>query len=143
MTTEAPAQALTAELRSFLNGTPPRHAALATVNRDGTPHQIVVWYRMAGDEVVVNSRHGRRWPSNLRRQQRAAIAVHDGNDAVMLTCELVRVYEGDEAQTDIAEMAHRYYRSSGTETSIARFRTERRISFVLRPTSIHTHGDPR
>jgi len=132
------ASTLTDNVRSFLTATPPRYATIATINPDGNPHQIVVWYLLRGDRIVVNSRHGRRWPSNLRRDGRANFAVYDGEDAVTIECVLERTYEGDDAQADIAEMARRY--GSG---EVPRFRAERRISFVLRPTRVHVHGDAR
>lgn len=126
------------DVRNFLSATPPRYATIATINPDGSPHQTVVWYLLRGDEIVVNSRHGRRWPSNLRHDGRANLAVYDGEDAVTIACTLERTYAGDAAQDDIADMARRY----GSD-EIPRFRTERRISFVLRPVRVHVHGDPR
>jgi hypothetical protein len=40
-------------------------------------------------------------------------------------------------------MARRYYTLDVAERDIARFQTERRVSFVLRPTKMNLHGDPR
>jgi hypothetical protein len=134
---------LSAGVRSFLSATSPRYATLATINHDGTPHQIVVWYLLRGDEIVVNSRHGRRWPANLRRDGRASITVYEGEDAVTLDCTLDRDYAGDAGQADIAEMAWRYDAAETAGVKIARFRNEQRITFVLRPVRAHLHGDPR
>jgi hypothetical protein len=128
---------LSPAVSSFLSATPPRYATIATTNPDGSPHQIVIWYLARDGQLVVNSRHGRRWPANLRREQRANVCVYEGEDAVTLECDLERVYEGEPAQADIAEMAIRY--GSGANP---RFRTERRVSFVLRPRRVHVHGDP-
>jgi hypothetical protein len=139
--TETSKELLTDDLRSFLSGRV-RHATIATVNRDGTPHQIVIWFLLRGDEFVINSRHGRRWPSNLRRERRANLCVYDGDDALTVDVELVDSYEGDEAQADIAEMARRYYPAEMAEKDIQRFRTEQRVSFVLRPLATHVHGSP-
>ena len=52
------------DVRHYLE-TPLRHATLATVGVDGTPHVTVVWYRLDGDAILVNSRVGRRWPTEL------------------------------------------------------------------------------
>ena len=142
MTVDAPSL-LSAGVRSFLSATPPRYATLATINYDGTPHQIVIWYVLRGEEIIVNSRHGRRWPANLRRNGRASITVHEGEDAVTLDCTLDREYTGDEAQADIAEMAWRYDAAETAGVKVARFRGQRRITFVLRPVRAHLHGDPR
>ncbi len=142
MTLEAAPETLSPNIRSFL-ADQFRHTTIATVNPDGSPHQIVIWYQLRGDEIVINSRQGRRWPSNLRREKRANVCMYDGDDAVTLDVELVDSYEGDRAQADIAEMARRYYTPEAAEIDIAKFRTQQRVSFVLRPVRVHVHGDPR
>ena len=128
--------------RAFLTAAPPRYATLATINRDGSPHQIVIWFLLRGDEIVVNSRRGRRWPANLERDGRANVAVYDAEDAITIGCAVERVYEGEAAQADIAEMAVRFDTAEVAQREIARFRTEERVSFVLRPTKVSVHGDP-
>ena len=125
-----------------MTGTPPRYATLATINRDGSPHQIVIWFLLRGEEIVVNSRRGRRWPANLERDGRANLAVYEAEDAVTIGCELVRVYEGDAAQADIAEMAVRFDTPEMAQREIARFLTEPRVSFILRPVKVNVHGSP-
>ena len=136
---------LTDEVRSFLTASPPRYATIATVNPDGSPHQIPIWYLLRGEPgdelLVVNSKHGRRWPSNLRRESRANLCVYEAEDAVTIDCEVVEIYEDEPAQADIAAMAHRYDGPDSAASAIARFRTQRRVSFVLRPVKVHVHGD--
>jgi PPOX class probable F420-dependent enzyme len=134
---------LTADVRAFLTATPPRYATIATINPDGSPHQIVIWFLLRGDEIVVNSRRGRRWPSNLERDGRANLAVFEAEDAVTIKCTVERSYEGEQAQADIAEMAHRFDQPEYAAREIARFQTEERVSFILRPTKVNVHGDPR
>jgi hypothetical protein len=134
---------LETNVRNFLAATPPRYATLATINKDGSPHQIVIWFLLRGDELVVNSRRGRRWPANLERDGRANLAVYEAEDAVTIGCELVRIYEGAAAQADIAEMALRFDTPEVAKREIARFQTEQRVSFVLRPVKVSIHGDPR
>ena len=142
MTSTAPDSLFTAGARSFISN-PLRYATIATINADGSPHQIVIWYTLRGDEIVINSRRGRRWPSNLMRDGRANLAIYEGEDAVTIECVPDRTYEGEEAQADIAAMARRFYSPAYAEQEIARYRTEERISFVLRPVRVHIHGDPR
>jgi hypothetical protein len=138
-----PALELAANVRSFLTAVPPRYATLATINRDGSPHQIVIWFLVRGDEIVINSRRGRRWPSNLERDGRANLAVYEGEDAVTIYCSVDRVYDGEAAQADIAEMAHRYDDPEYAEREIQRYITEDRVTFIMRPTKVSVHGDPR
>ncbi len=142
LTTEPATASMSGQVRSFLTSIP-RYTTIATINADGSPHQIVIWFLLHGDEIVVNSRQGRRWPANIRRDPRANLAVYEGEDAVTIECEVARAYEGEEAQADIAEMAHRYDTHDVAQREIIRYRTERRLSFVLRPTRVHIHGDPR
>jgi hypothetical protein len=133
-------------VRSFITATPPRYASIATTNADGTPHQNVIWYLArrdaSGDSLVLNSRRGRRWPTNLDRTRRASLAIHAGEVAVTLRCGVVDIYDGERAQLDIEEMARRYDPPERGDPRMERFRTEDRISFVLRPLRVHTHGDP-
>lgn len=142
MAVESAPEVLSDEVRSFLTAGPPRYATIATVNPDGSPHQIVIWFMVRGDEIVVNSRRGRRWPSNLRREGRANLCVYEAEDAVTLDCVVEREYEGEDAQADIAELARRYDTPEVAQREIQRYQTEPRLSFVLRPTRVHIHGDP-
>jgi hypothetical protein len=121
---------------------PPRYATLATINRDCSPHQIVIWYLLRGDGIVVNSRRGRRWPTNLERDGRANLAVYDGEDAVTINCEVVRTYDGEAAQADIAEMAYRYDPADIAAEEIQDYRAQDRVTFILRPTKVFVHGEP-
>jgi hypothetical protein len=137
---------LTDEIRSFLSANPPRHAVIAVVNADGSPHQNVVWYLLRdddrGDVLVFNSRRGRHWPTRLERDGRASLAIHDGEEAVTLRCQLVDSYGGERAQSDAQEMALRYDPAERANPRIDRFRTEDRVSYVLRPIRVRTHGNP-
>ena len=142
MVVDAQPTLLSPQARAFLTATPPRYATLATINRDGSPHQIVIWFLLRDDEIIVNSRRGRRWPANLARDGRANLAVYDAEDAITIGCAVERVYAGDAAQADIAEMAVRFDTPQAAQREITRFRTEERVSFVLRPTKVHLHGDP-
>ena len=135
---------LTDEVRAFLDVT--RVATIATLDPDGSPRQAVVWYRLDGDEIVLNSAVGRRWPTNLVRDTRVALTVmdRDGYRWVGITGRVIPVEDQPTAQADIAEMARRYHRDEPdeAETMIAeRFQKQIRISFRLRPTTIVNYVD--
>jgi len=102
-----PTLELAANVRSFLTADPPRYATLATINRDGSPHQIVIWFLVRGDAIVVNSRRGRRWPTNLERDGRANLAVYEGEDAVTINCMVERVYDGEAALGAVLQVSLR------------------------------------
>ncbi len=129
---------LTPAVRRYLDA-PPRHATLATSGADGTPHASVIWYRLDGDAIVVNSRVGRRWPRELQADPRCALTVmHPDIDLelyVAIQAEAEVAATGADALADIQALARRY---GGDPT---KFEGQSRISFRLRPTSVVVHGE--
>ena len=53
----------------------PNFAAVATLDKDGTPDVKVVWAHVDDGHVVLNSAEGRKWPNNLRRDPRITVTV--------------------------------------------------------------------
>ena len=132
---------LDANVRRFLEA-PDRYATLATLNADGSPHQTVVWYLVEDDGLVINSREGRRWPTNLQRDARASMTVEDAYDYVTLRGQVEPRGGPELGQADIAAMARRYKEPEEAEQMIQRtFRAQRRVSFLLRPRSVTVHGE--
>ena len=66
------------QVRAFLDDL--RFATISTIDPDGRPRQAVVWYAVDGDEIVINSAIGRRWPTNLLRDPRLSFTVIDAVD---------------------------------------------------------------
>jgi PPOX class probable F420-dependent enzyme len=134
------AAVLSDRVRTFL--AEPNYATLATIGEDGTPHQAVIWYRLDPDlRILVNSRSPRRWPRELQRDGRAALAVMDRADpmrwvglqaAVETVIDDVAV-----AREDIVELAVRY--GDDDAATAATFRSQQRISFRLRVMAVHEH----
>ena len=118
-----------------------RYAAIATINEDGSVHQTVIWYLLRVEGIVINSRAGRRWPTNLLRDPRLSFTVMVGSDYVTLSGEAEPVDEGEMAHADIAEMARRYTDPATAARYIAQFRTQRRVSFVFHPRAAHTGSE--
>lgn len=142
----ADAARLDAPIRAFLRA--PHFATLASIGPDGWPRAVVVWYRLdADDRIVVNSRDGRRWPADLRRDGRVFVAVTDRDDGRRWVGVrgLVETVIDDQAtaQADIAGLARRYHprEPAVVATDVARFRTETRVSFRIRPVAVHPHLD--
>lgn len=127
-------------VRRYLEATPPRFGVLGTINRDGTPHQAVVWYTVRGDIVVVNSMEGRIWPTNLRRDPRCSMVVEDGWDYVALRGTVEVIEDAEQGQADIAEMARRYWPDRAEDAIEDRFGPQQRVSFHLAPASVVVHG---
>jgi PPOX class probable F420-dependent enzyme len=140
-TTTAP---LIPRIRAFIAAT--RFTSIATLDPDGAPRQAVVWYRLDGDEIALNSAVGRRWPANLLRDPRISLAVlgDEGYAWVGLTGHATAIMDQAIAQADIAEMARRYHADDPdkAERLIAnRFRKQERISFRVRIEGVHDHLD--
>jgi PPOX class probable F420-dependent enzyme len=133
------------DVRTFLDGT--RFSTIATLDPDGRPRQAVIWYTVAGDEIVLNSAVGRRWPSNLLQDPRIAFSVVDERDGyhwVGIDGVVTVVEDQPTAQADIAAMARRYHADDPAKAERlihGRFEQQVRISFRVRATRIHHHLD--
>ena len=131
-------------IRTFLDDE--RFATISTIDPDGAPRQAVVWYTLDGDEFVINSRVGRRWPSNLLRDPRIAFSVVDAADGQRwagVTATVRPITDPTTTQADIAGMARRYDADDpdGVAQSIAGFESQDRISFRFRAQAVHDHLD--
>ena len=140
--TGSPSIALAPRIREFVGA--PHYASLATTDVDGSPRQAIIWYLLEGDELVVNSRVGRRWPTNLLRDQRLYLAVFDEADPLRWVGFLATaepVHDQAQAQADIAAMAKRYHDPETAERKIREFQQQERISFRISVRAIHEHLD--
>jgi PPOX class probable F420-dependent enzyme len=124
-----------------------RFATISTIDPDGTPRQAVVWYAVDGDEIVINSAIGRRWPSNLLRDPRIAFTVIDAADGyrwIGLRGTVHAITDWATTQADIAGMARRFHADEPEEAERIireRFERQERVSFRLRPAAIHDELD--
>ena len=133
-----PSALLTPAVRRFLEEAV-RFATIATLGPDGRPHQAVIWYALVPDAILINSRVGRRWPTELMRDPRIALTVTDPaippERTVTILGEAVVAATGGAAQADILALAKRY--GSGARD----FETHERITFRIVPRSVSVHGD--
>jgi PPOX class probable F420-dependent enzyme len=135
-----PTIVLSSAQRRFL--AQPGFASVATLDEDGSPTQAIVWYRLEPDDrILVNSRTGRRWCENLRRDPRVSISVTDRLDGYRWLGLTGRVDETvtdlERARADIIALAHRYHPEGPSEASIATFRRQPRVSFLIRIEAVH------
>jgi PPOX class probable F420-dependent enzyme len=143
---DAPAQSPTLPDRILRFIDAPRFASISTVDPDGGPRQAVVWYLVEGDELVINSLDGRRWPANLRHDPRISFTVIDPEDGYIwvglngLVTEVID--DQSRAQADIAAMARLYHADDPQEAEDLirnRFERQQRVSFRIRITAFHDH----
>ena len=125
----------------FLTG---RHyATVATLDEDGAPRQVVIWYAHMDDgRILINSRHPRRWCTNLIRDGRVALAVIEAPYRWLgLTGVVDEVVEDHAKATDDIVMLGRRYSDDGTVDPDleARFRSQPRVTFYVRITGVHDH----
>jgi PPOX class probable F420-dependent enzyme len=135
---------LTDPVRRFLADT--RFASVATTDDDGAPRQAVAWYRLDPDDrILLNSRTPRRWCTNLLRDGRVSLSVVDADDGyrwIGLTGVVDEVVTDlARARDDIVALAHRYHPEGPSAASIATFRRQPRVSFLVRVTGVHDHLD--
>jgi PPOX class probable F420-dependent enzyme len=132
-------------VRAFLDDI--RYATISTLDPDGMPRPAVIWYTIDGDEIVINSAVGRRWPTNLLRDPRMSFTVLDSLNEyrwVGMTGTAERTGDATTAQGDIAAMARRYRADdpAGAERAITgTYQRQERISFRFRPLSIYDYDD--
>ncbi|GAC1330562.1 MAG: PPOX class F420-dependent oxidoreductase [Candidatus Dormibacteria bacterium] len=115
---------LTDKQRAVLKGK--NFYTVSTVGKDGGPRSTTVWGDLDGDEIVVNTREGRSWVANLRRDPRVAVAVHDMADPynqVSLVCRAVSITE-EGGQEGINHLSEKFtgeanYKTPPGETRLA------------------------
>lgn len=121
---------LTPAARAFLSET--RFAALATINKDGTPQQSAMWYDLDGDTILMNTAAGRVKYHNLVRDPRASICVVDGYRWVTIAGTVELNDDQTVAQEDIKRLAIRYHgKEKGEQQSRESFSKQRRVTIHL------------
>lgn len=107
-------------------------AVLATINRDGSPQQTVMWYELIDDQIMMNTAAGRLKESNIQRDPRVSVCVEDEYNYVTLEGRAELDHDPDRAQDDIARLARRYHPPEKAEQLIEKFRNEERVSIRVR-----------
>jgi len=132
--------ALPPAARRFLEVTG-RYAVIATLGADGSAHQAVIWYAIDEQGLLVNSRVGRRWPTDLLRDPRVSLIV-DASDAktgresfVAVQARAVPVATGEQAMADILMLGRRY----GQPRIV--WEGQERITFRLEPLAVKVYGE--
>lgn len=103
-------------------------AVLATINRDGSPQQTVMWYELIDDRVMMNTAAGRLKESNIQRDPRVSVCVEDEYDYVTVEGHAELDYDPERAQADIARLARRYHPPEKAEQLIGNFQNEQRVT---------------
>ncbi len=129
---------LSEQAQAFLNEK--RFAVLATINKDGTAQQTVMWYELQGDEIMMNTARGRLKDRNLDRDPRISICIEDGQRFVTLRGPVTLNDEVETAQADIARLSTRYNGPERAKESTSHFRTEHRITLRMKIKGVLERG---
>jgi PPOX class probable F420-dependent enzyme len=99
-------------------------AVIATHEPDGAIHAVAVWYARAGDEILLGTGSRSRKVSNLRRDSRATLTLHDSRPGyeVCGACLIGRaeVVDGDAATSLVRRVHERYLRPGAAELPAVR-----------------------
>jgi hypothetical protein len=119
-------------------------ASVATTDPAGAPRLAAAGYRLEPDDrILLNSRTPRRWCTNLMRDRRVAVSVIDGADPYRwlgMTGVVDEVIDDvARSREDIVALAHRYRPEGPSASSIATFRSQPRVTFLVRITGVHDH----
>jgi PPOX class probable F420-dependent enzyme len=130
---------MTDEIRSFLNER--RVAVLATLNPNGTIQQSVMWYRLDGDTIVMNTAKGRIKYRNIVNNPVTSICVEDELRSVTIG----GMVEIDEDPARGIEEIQRIGRRYDTEEEVRdafeqNWRHQHRVTLTLPITRVVTHG---
>ncbi len=122
-------------VRAFLEA-PGRFAVVATVRPDGRPHQAVVWYGVDEASLLVNGRSDRAWVVAAREAGWLSVTVADRYDYAIVSGAITVIDDPERAGAHIAALARRY----GDDPTD--FIGQSRVSFLVRPDRVLTHGAP-
>jgi PPOX class probable F420-dependent enzyme len=120
---------LDAKIRDILEKT--YFGVLATINKDGTPQQTVMWYELIDDRIMMNTEAGRLKEHNLNRDPRVSVCIEDQYNYVTLTGRATLDYDPERSQADIARLARRYHPPEKAEQLVASFGKEKRITIWI------------
>lgn len=131
---------LPSPIREFLAA--PRFAVLATIGGDGAPQQSVMWYELAGDEILMNTKRGRFKERDIARDPRVSLCVEDAYRFVALSGRIARVVDDqDIARADILRLGVRYDGRPEAERQMRElWYKQKRVTYFMTVERIHAPG---
>lgn len=109
--------------RAFLERSwPTMLGVVGTLDADGFPHLVPVWYRYDGERVYIWTIDTRRWVKNLARDDRVAFSVQEDQPpfaAVTLRGRATLLTsDGEEVSQEIRRITRRYIIAPDVENYI-------------------------
>jgi PPOX class probable F420-dependent enzyme len=113
-------------------------ATLATIEPDGTPYAVAVWYASGEETIVLATGSHSRKVGNIERDQRATLMLHDSRPglevcgaSIACTAEIVR----GQAAKPFVDLVHRRYVTPEGERlpEVVRFLASDDVALLLHP----------
>ena len=131
--------AVTDEIRSFLNER--RYAVLATLNPIGTIQQSVMWYRLDGDSIVMNTAKGRIKYRNIANNPAISICVEDELRSVTIAGNVEIDEDPERGIEEIQRLGRRYDSEAQVRADYEKsWKHQHRVTLTLPITKVVTHG---
>jgi PPOX class probable F420-dependent enzyme len=117
-------------MRDFLDE--PRFAVLATSGKSGRIQQTVMWYRLDGDTIVMNTAKGRVKANNLDVNPDISICVDDGYRFVTIRGTATINHDAVAGQAEIQVIGSRYVDQNQLDKMYeSNWKNEERITVYL------------
>jgi PPOX class probable F420-dependent enzyme len=134
-----------AAVRVFLDrALPALLGVVSTLDADGGPHLVPVWYRYDGERIHIWTLEKRRWVQNLRRDPRVAFSVQEDKPpyaAVSLRGHAtILTSDSDEVTQEIYRITRRYVAEPGVDEYVQAWSHLRTIVSIT-PEKLHAWED--
>ncbi len=111
---------------------------VATLNKDGSPQLTPTWVDTDGEHVIINTAVGRKKHTNVTRDPRVSLSLHDHADPynhISIDGRVVKQLRGRKAEEHIDKMAFKYL---GKKKYPARYKDAPRVMLLIEPTKIYS-----
>jgi PPOX class probable F420-dependent enzyme len=130
---------VTDEIRSFLNER--RFAVLATLNPNGTIQQSVMWYRLDGDAIVMNTAKGRIKYRNIANDPAISVCIEDELRSVTIAGRVSIDEDPVAGLEEIQRLGGRYDSEEQVRADYEKnWKHQHRVTLTLPITKVVTHG---
>ena len=123
-------------IRTFLNEKA-RVAYLSTIDLQGFPHTVPIWFAVDGDDLISSATHSRVRVKHIQSNAKGAIAVGgntDDREGYLIKGE-IRI-EADATHVLLMQIIEHYMDEDGVKAFLARAQNEERIILRLTPTKV-------
>lgn len=130
---------LTDAQRAYLNE--PRFAVLGILGADNAIWQTVMWYRLEGDTIIMNTANGRLKERQLRKNPNVSITVENGYDYITIAGTATIDDDPERGQREIHAIGLRYQsEEENQKMAEGGWNNQHRITIEIPISKIVAHG---